>query len=154
VSTPTGSLVHVGSKCMRTGGFHLGPGMSSAACDRFWAGRISAGRFAELFGGEKGSEASCEETAAGGPRCGTTREQRCQMRSPEAGQPPLAGGDRNQDGALCAVIPSVCRAGPYAENAWTARYSGPPPTWRPNYSISNIIIMSIERTPNAKGTRR
>ena len=27
-----------------------------------------------------------------------------------AGQPPRAGGDRNQDGALCAVIPSVCRA--------------------------------------------
>ena len=44
--------------------------------------------------------------------------------------------------------------GPYAENAWTARYSGPPPTWRPSYSISNSIIMSIERTPDAKGTRR
>jgi hypothetical protein len=71
-----------------------------------------------------------------------------------AGQPPGAGGDRNQDGALCAFIPSVCRAGPYAENAWTARYSGPPPTWRPSYSISSIVIMSIERTPDAKGTRR
>jgi hypothetical protein len=45
-------------------------------------------------------------------------------------------------------------SGPYAENAWTARYSGPPPTWRPSYSISNIIIMSIERTPDTKGTRR
>jgi len=45
-------------------------------------------------------------------------------------------------------------SGPYAENAWTARYSGPPPTWRPSYSISNIIIMNIERTPDAKGTRR
>ena len=32
--------------------------------------------------------------------------------------------------------------------------SGPPPTWRPSYSISNIIIMSIARTPDAKGTRR
>jgi putative transposase len=27
-------------------------------------------------------------------------------------------------------------------------------TWRRSYSISNIIIMSIERTPDAKGTRR
>src|SRR6516225_9785987 len=44
--------------------------------------------------------------------------------------------------------------GPYAENAWTARYSGPPPTWRPGYSISNTIIMSIARTPDAKGNRR
>ena len=43
---------------------------------------------------------------------------------------------------------------PYAENAWTARYSGPPPTWRPSYSIFNIIIMSIARTPDAKGIRR
>ena len=43
-------------------------------------------------------------------------------------------------------------SGPCAENAWTARYSGPPPTWRPSYSISNI--MSIERAPDAKGSRR
>lgn len=28
------------------------------------------------------------------------------------------------------------------------------PTWRENYSISNIIITGIERTPDAKGTRR
>src|SRR5215472_4003824 len=45
-------------------------------------------------------------------------------------------------------------SGPYAENAWTACYSGPPSTWRPSYSIFNIIIMSIERKPDAKGTRR
>src|SRR6516162_3556554 len=25
---------------------------------------------------------------------------------------------------------------PYAENAWTARYSGPPPTWRPSCSTT------------------
>ena len=29
-----------------------------------------------------------------------------------------------------------------------------PPTWRPSYSIFNIIIMSIERTLDAEGTRR
>jgi hypothetical protein len=46
------------------------------------------------------------------------------------------------------------RIGTLAENAWTARYSAPPPTWRPSYSISNIIIMSIEGTPDAKGIRR
>jgi hypothetical protein len=45
-------------------------------------------------------------------------------------------------------------SGPYGENARTARYSGPSPTWRPSYSIFNIIIMTIERTPDAKGTRR
>ena len=36
----------------------------------------------------------------------------------------------------------------------TARYSGARPTWRRSYSISKVIIMSIERTPDAKGTRR
>jgi hypothetical protein len=51
--------------------------------------------------------------------------------------------------------PSVERlTGPYAENAWTTRYAGPLPTRRPSFSISNIIIMSIERTPDAKDTRR
>jgi hypothetical protein len=29
---------------------------------------------------------------------------------PVAGQPPSAGGDGNQDGALCPLIPSVCGA--------------------------------------------
>jgi transposase InsO family protein len=33
-------------------------------------------------------------------------------------------------------------------------YSGPRPTWRVSYSIFNIIIMSIERTRDAKGTRQ
>ena len=45
-------------------------------------------------------------------------------------------------------------SGPYAENAWTARFSGPRPTWRRSCSISNITIMSIARTPDAKGTLR
>jgi hypothetical protein len=36
----------------------------------------------------------------------------------------------------------------------TARYSGPRPTWKRSYSISNITIMSIARTPDAKGTPR
>ena len=43
---------------------------------------------------------------------------------------------------------------PYAENAWTACYSGAPLTWRPSYSISNNFIMSIARTPGAKGSHR
>jgi hypothetical protein len=44
-------------------------------------------------------------------------------------RPSPAGCDRNQDGARCAFVPSVCRAAhrTYAENAWTARYSGPSP---------------------------
>jgi hypothetical protein len=37
---------------------------------------------------------------------------------------------------------------------WGCLRIAQPPTWRPSYSISNIIIMSIERTPDAKGTRR
>jgi|SRR5215472_5584931 len=45
-------------------------------------------------------------------------------------------------------------SGPCAENAWTVPYSGPPPTWSRSHSISNIITISIERTPDAKGTRR
>jgi len=36
----------------------------------------------------------------------------------------------------------------------SARYSGPRLTWRPSYSIFNIIIANIERTPDAMGTRR
>jgi hypothetical protein len=44
-------------------------------------------------------------------------------------------------------------SGPYAENAWTVRYSGPRRTWRQSYSTSNIIIISIERTPDARDTR-
>ena len=57
---------------------------------------------------------------------------------------------------LGAFISSVCggSSGPYAGNAWTTRYSGPRPTWRGNYSDSKIIITSLERTPDAKGTRR
>jgi hypothetical protein len=39
------------------------------------------------------------------------RRQRSRVSIPSvAGQPPRAGGDRNQDGALCTPIPSVCRA--------------------------------------------
>jgi hypothetical protein len=68
-----------------------------------------------------------------------------------AGQPPSSGGDGNQDRALCALIPSVRRA---AQNAWTAPCSGPRPTWRRSDSISDITIMSIARTPDAKGIRR
>ena len=45
-------------------------------------------------------------------------------------------------------------SGPYAENAWTARFSGPRPTWRRSYSISSITIMSIARMLDAKGTGR
>ena len=39
-----------------------------------------------------------------------------------ASQPPRAGGDRNQDGALCAFIPSICRA---AHRDLTPRMPGP-----------------------------
>jgi len=52
------------------------------------------------------------------------------------------------------TTPTTLYTGPYAENAWTSCYSGPRPTSRRSYSIFNIIIMSIERTPDAKGTRR
>ena len=41
---------------------------------------------------------------------------------PVAGQPPSAGGDGNQDGALCALLPSVCGA---ARWNLTPRMPGP-----------------------------
>jgi hypothetical protein len=44
--------------------------------------------------------------------------------------------------------------GPYVGNAWTAHCFGPRPTWRRSYWISNIIITSIERMPDAKASRR
>ena len=43
---------------------------------------------------------------------------------------------------------------PYAGNAWTTRCFGPRPTWKRSCSLSNIIITSIERIPDAKGSRR
>jgi hypothetical protein len=45
-------------------------------------------------------------------------------------------------------------SGPFAENAWTARYFGTGPTWRRSCSISNIPITSIACTPDANDTRR
>ena len=68
-----------------------------------------------------------------------------------------AGGDRNQDGALCAFISSVCRA---AHRNLTPRINGPQvilDRHRPGGQatrFSTLIIMGIERTPGAKGTRR
>jgi hypothetical protein len=38
-------------------------------------------------------------------------------------------------------------SGLYAENAWTAGYSGPPPTCRLSYSISNIITHWLPYRP-------
>ena len=66
------------------------------------------------------------------------------------------GGDGNQDGTVRALIIRLWSgsSGPYAENAWTARCFGPRPTWKRSCSISNIIITSIERMPDAKGSRR
>ena len=41
-------------------------------------------------------------------------------------------------------------SGPFAENAWTARYFGTGPTWRRSWSISNISITSIAYTPDPR----
>ena len=70
-----------------------------------------------------------------------------------AGLPPQKI-DRDDVCGRHSVSSTTLYTGPYAEDAWTARYSGPSPTWRPSYSIFNIIIMGIERTPDAKDTRR
>lgn len=45
-------------------------------------------------------------------------------------------------------------SGPFAENAWTARYFGTGPTRRRSCAISNISITSIACALDAKDTRR
>ena len=52
----------------------------------------------------------------------STRQRSLVSIPPVAGQPPSAGGDGNQDGALCALIPSVCGA---ARWNLTTRMPGP-----------------------------
>ena len=43
---------------------------------------------------------------------------------------------------------------PFVANPWTARCSGRRQIWRPNYSISNITIMAIERMQGWTGARQ
>jgi hypothetical protein len=70
-----------------------------------------------------------------------------------AGQPPSAGSDGNQDGALCAFIPSVCRA---AHRDLTPRMPGPHVILdhdRPGGEATRLPTL-LQWTPNARRTRR
>src|SRR5438309_4271548 len=73
-----------------------------------------------------------------------------------ASQSSSTRGDGNQDGSLPAAFASIRRATDRHGSARVPRptstgpYSGPRPIWRQNYSIFNITIMAIERTPGWK----
>jgi hypothetical protein len=70
-----------------------------------------------------------------------------------AGQPPRAGGDRNQDGALCAFIPSFVErlVGTLRRECLDRTLFWTTTDLEAKLLAFQHYLMSIERTPDAKG---